>query len=360
MTTSIKQPRLFALDIFRGLTIISMIVVNSPNTFGEFSHAYWEGVNFADLVFPFFILIVGVAISLGFKNAQSGQVDKGPLVRKVFKRTLILFGLGMAVNLMYTHFAEVRVLGVLQRIALVYCVCCLLALYCSMRQVLITAAALLVGYWLFILWVPAPGMVAGQLERGANIINWFDQFMPGMLWRGDWDPEGLLSTFPAVVTGIIGMIMGWCILRSKDLTSTVMHLFVFGFGCFALGCVWSLVFPAIKQIWTSSFVLITGGMGSMILAFLLWCTDIRQYRKGTYVAQVFGANAITAYVFHVALEKVLDIEINGISIHEAYVNWSLGLGMSAVISSAIWILMFLSVCFGLVWWMFKKQIFVKI
>lgn len=356
-----KNSRLFSLDVFRGLTIIFMIMVNSPNTYGEFSHAYWEGVNFADLVFPFFILIVGVAVGLGFKNAQSESFDKSTALRKALKRTLILFGLGLVVNLMYTHFEQVRILGVLQRIALVYLACCVLALYASPRQWVKISIGLLVGYWLFVLLVPAPGLPAGHLERGQNIINWFDQFMPGMLWRGDWDPEGLLSTFPAIVSGVFGMLMARIIIQAKSLNDTVMYLFLLGFGAFALGCIWSLGFPMIKQIWSSSFVLVTSGIGSMILAFLLWYTDIRGERRGTYIAQVFGANAITAYVLHVALEKLLDAEVfGGESIHGAYVQWSLAAGMSEFISATVWIICFIGLCLLPIWVMFKKQIFVKI
>lgn len=356
-----KTSRLLALDVFRGLTIIFMIMVNSPNTYGEFSHAYWVGVNFADLVFPFFILIVGVAVGLGFKHAQSETFDKNTALKKAAKRTLILFALGLGVNLMYTHFAEVRILGVLQRIALVYFACCVLALYTSPRQWVKISLGLLIGYWLFVLLVPAPGLPVGHLERGQNIINWFDQFVPGMLWRGDWDPEGLLSTFPAIVSGVFGMLMARIIIRSNNLNNTVMYLFLLGFGSFSAGCVWSMGFPMIKQIWTSSFVLVTSGVGSMILAFLLWYTDIRAERRGTYIAQVFGANAITAYVLHVALEKLLDAKFfAGESIHGAYVSWSLNAGMSEFWSATLWIIGFIGLCLLPIWVMYKKRIFVKI
>ncbi len=359
MTKSSAKQRLIALDLFRGLTMMAMIVVNSPDTYGELSHAYWIGVNFADLIFPFFILIVGAAVSLGFKNVAANG-DIGPVVRKVVKRTLIMFVLGMVVNLFYTHFEQIRVLGVLQRIALVYCACCFLAIYCSTKQLVQLGAAILVLYWLFILWVPAPGLTAGQLDRGQNIINWFDQFMPGMLWRGDWDPEGLLSTFPAIVTGIIGLLMGRIVMASTPLTERVMQLFLMGFALFCLGCIWSLALPMIKQIWSSSFVLVTGGLGAMSLAALLWYTDIKQFRFGTYLPLVFGANAITAYVLHVVIEKLLDWKLGEQSVHDSYVSWSQSLGMSQFVSVGLWAVLFFAVCTVPVWWLYRKQIFIKI
>ncbi|MEJ2417670.1 MAG: heparan-alpha-glucosaminide N-acetyltransferase domain-containing protein, partial [Exilibacterium sp.] len=198
------KQRLLALDVFRGLTIVGMIIANSPNTFGQLSHAYWDGIMLADLVFPFFIFIVGVAISLGLKKFDPAVSERGPLIKKILIRTLILFVLGMVVNLFYTHFSAIRVLGVLQRIALVYCACSLMGLYLSQKQLIYSGIFILVSYWLLILLVPAPGLEAGTLERGENIINWFDRFIPGMLWRGTWDPEGILSTYPAIVSGLIG------------------------------------------------------------------------------------------------------------------------------------------------------------
>ena len=362
MAESPKNTRLFALDIFRGLTIIFMIMVNSPNTYGQFSHAYWDGIMFADVVFPFFIIIVGVAISLGLKNFQQGVDDPAPIMRKVAKRSIIMFLLGMGVNLIYLHFSDVRILGVLQRIAIVYLVCSFLCLYCSVSQLVKIAVGILVSYWLFILFVPAPGMEAGQLLRGENIINWFDRaYLPGMLWRGDWDPEGVLSNYPAIVTGLFGVLMGKIIIqKQQDLPYMVMSLFLFGFVTFLMGCIWSLWFPFIKQVWTSSFVLATGGIASMCLATLLWYTDIKQNRRFTYVAQVFGANAITAYVIHIVFEKLLDIEINGTSVLGAYVALTKSVGMSPFFSSALWILLFLCLCFIPVWMLYKNKIFIKI
>jgi len=361
MSSNKKSPRLLSLDVFRGLTIIAMVVVNSPNTYGELSHAHWIGINFADLVFPFFILIVGVAISLGFKNIHSSSAELPSILKKVWRRAFTLIGLGLFVNLFYTHFEQIRLLGVLQRIGIVYLVCCYLAIYCKPKTVVTTGVAILLLYWVFILFVPAPGLPSGHLERGENIVNWFDQFVPGMLWRGTWDPEGLLSTFPSIVTGIMGMLIGHIIIKGRgELPTTVMNLFVFGFLSFSLGCIWSLGFPFIKQVWTSSFVLATGGMGAMILASMMWYTDVKGFRCGTKIATIFGANAITAYILHVIIEKLLDWKLSGASIHSSYTELMSTAGVSDFISAAIWVILFLGVCFIPVYALYRKQIFIKI
>lgn len=356
-----QSQRLLALDLFRGLTILFMIMVNSPNTSGEFSHAYWDGITFADFIFPFFLVIVGVAVAIGLQPIQRTAQELSAIRLKILRRTLILFGLGIFVNLMYLKFADLRVLGVLQRIALVYLVCAFLAMHCSTKRLVKITAVILISYWLLILLVPAPGLSAGQLDRGANLINWFDKFLPGMLWRGSWDPEGLLSTYPAIASGLFGVIMGRLVLQYKQqLPQLVMVLFVLGFSSFLLGCLWSLWFPLIKQIWSSSFVLVTSGMASMVLALLIWYTDIQQYRKFTQVSLVFGANAIVAYVLHVALEKLLQLPIGGVSVHGLYLQLAEQLGLSSFFSAAIWIIAFLALCYLPVWWMYQRKIFVKI
>jgi len=357
-----QNQRLLALDLFRGLTIILMIMVNSPNTYGEFSHAYWDGVTFADFIFPFFLIIVGVAIAIGFRPAERSSEQLSALRLKVLRRTVIMFGLGLVVNLMYLKFSDVRLLGVLQRIALVYMACCFLALHCSSKRLVQVMAGILLSYWALILLVPAPGLPAGQLERGANLINWFDSaWLPGKLWRGSWDPEGILSTWPAIASGLFGVLMGRLVLRFKqDLPQLVMSLFVLGFASFLLGSLWSLSFPLIKQIWSSSFVLVTSGMASMVLGLLIWYTDVRGYQYGTRIPLIFGANAIVAYVLHAALEKLLEVPLGGSSVHDAYLQFAQQLGLDKFFSAALWIVAFLLLCYLPVWWLYKRKIFVKI
>ena len=361
--TKEKAKRLYALDLFRGLTIIGMIIVNSPNTSGQLSHAYWEGITLADLVFPFFIFIVGVSISLSSKSLNT--IDNRVLVAKILKRAVLLFGLGIIVNCVYLDFAQFRLLGVLQRIAIVYAICAVMNIYLTKEQMIKTAVFILVSYWLFILFIPAPGLSAGQLTHSANIINWFDeQFLPGMLWRGTWDPEGILSNYPAIVSGIIGVISGNIIKQKStggsDLSSKVLSLFLMGFFLFVVGYIWSIYFPFIKQLWTSSFVLVTGGLAVMSLASLLWLTDVKGFKRGTSFAVIFGVNATFAYVYHVVFHSLLDIKIAGESIHERFVHLIASLGISDVLNSALWISLFLVCCYLPVLWLYNRKIFFKV
>lgn len=356
----IKQ-RLDALDVFRGLTLMAMIVVNSPGTYGQLSHAYWEGLTIADFIFPFFLFIVGVAIALNLKRPPETPEQRTAFYAKVFKRTAIMFALGIVVNLFYTHFEHIRLAGVLQRIALVYCACCLLTLHLRTQSLIWVAAILLVGYWAVLAFIPAPGIAAGSLERGHNLANWLDQrLLPGMLWRGSWDPEGLISTFPAIVTGLIGVFAGKIIVRSEGLPERISAIFVLGLCVFLLGYVWSFYFPFIKQIWTSSFALATGGAGCLLLALFLWAIDYQGIKRFTFVARVFGTNAIFAYVFHVVLEKLLTYKIAGTSVYSAFMAAMSTLGVATDAASFVWISLFLLLCFVPIYIMYKKGIFLKI
>jgi len=364
MTTDLsknKSNRLLALDVFRGLTVIGMIVVNSPNTSGELSHAYWQWLMFADLVFPFFIFIVGVSISLGNQHIRLDQQGKSCQIIKIIHRTALLFILGLFVNLLYLDFAQFRLLGVLQRIAIVYAVCSVMNLYLSSKQLLLSAMMILVSYWLLIILVAAPGLEAGVLQHSANIINWFDQqYLPGMLWRGTWDPEGVLSTYPAIVSGLAGVLVGNIIINSKGLPSAVNVMFIGGLLSCIAGYYWSFNFPFIKQLWTSSFVLITSGLAAMLLASLLWLTDIKQSHSGIYFAKICGVNATFAYVLHVVLHVLFDSKILGTSIHSSYVELMVTAGINDTLSAAVWIILFLSVCFLPLHQLYQKKIFIKI
>lgn len=353
--------RLFALDVFRGLTIIGMILANSPSPFEQLSHAYWDGLHLADFVFPFFIFIVGVAVSLGLRGAQAPGFDRGHAVRKVVKRTALLFALGIGVNMIYTDFSAVRVLGVLQRIALVYLVCSLMVMFFYRRHLVYSLGFILISYWMVLLFVPAPGIEAGSMERGSNLVNWFDeQFLPGMLWRGTWDPEGMLSTWPAIASGLLGVWCGSLIAEESDLTSATLKIFVLGSLALIAGYLWSFLFPFNKALWSSSFVLTTGGVGAIILALLLWHTDLSGHRSLTYVSTVFGANAITAYILHILLGSLLGKDLYGESIHSRFVSSMNELGSNETVTGILWLAIFLTLCFIPMWAMYRKKWFVKI
>jgi predicted acyltransferase len=355
---STASTRLVSLDVFRGLTIMAMLVVNSPGHHGQLSHSKWVGITFADVIFPFFLFIVGVTIHL---STQRGAIG----VHRIAQRSAALFALGLLVNLVIAHFQFLRVAGVLQRIAIAYAVCALLAPTLGWRGRLHLAGALLLAYWLAMLLVPVPGVGAGVLEPGINLAAWIDQrALPGTLRRGTWDPEGLLSTLPAIATTLLGMLAGQVLTGAGALEARLLRMMVAGAGCLLAGYVWSFWFPPIKPLWTSSFVLLTAGLAMLSLASLAWYTDVLGARRATFAAAVFGANATFAYVFHEMLATLFTLDVGapgqpvsvwGIA-SGALQAWGLDTALAALVYSAA----FVALCFIPIWTLYRRGIFLKV
>lgn len=350
MATS--APRLAALDALRGLTIMAMLMVNSPGHSGQLSHSKWIGVTFADVIFPCFLFMVGITLQLARQ--------RGPLPpRRIASRAATLFALGLLVNLIIAHFAYLRVAGVLQRIAIVYAICALLPARLGMRGMLALGAALLLGYWGLMALVPAPGMEAGALEPGVNLAAWIDrQLLPGTMRRITWDPEGLLSTMPAIATGLLGMVSGALLTTSLPLAQRLRRLAIGGAAALLLGLAWSPWFPPIKPLWTSSFVLITGGISMLLLAALCWYTDVLGARWGTGVPTVFGANATVAYVLHEALATLFTFKFGGavsVWLLASQAMTAAGLAAALLYSSA-----FIALCYLPIRALYQRRIFIKV
>ena len=212
--SKIVHQRLLSLDVLRGITIVGMIVVNTPGSWGNvyapLLHAEWNGLTPTDLVFPFFLFMVGISITLALGKRKEVDVPQQGLVIKIVKRTLIIYALGLFLTLFPKFdFANLRYVGVLPRIAIVYLVCSLLFLRLSWRSIAGLSALILVGYWLAMALIPVPGVGAANLEPGTNLAAWLDELLvPGRMYRGTWDPEGFLSTFPAIATGFTGVLTG--------------------------------------------------------------------------------------------------------------------------------------------------------
>ena len=289
--------RLLSLDIFRGVTIASMILVNNPGSWNHvyppLLHAEWHGWTPTDLIFPFFLFIVGVAMSFSF--AARGNA---PQLRKVLVRSLILFGLGVFMAA-YPRFdlTHLRIPGVLQRIAVCYLAASLLVLYASRKTLYWAVALLLLGYFL---------LLGSDLTVEGNLAARVDRFLlGGHLWKATWDPEGLLSTFPAIATTILGYLAGERLRGSNDGHETVATLFTAGWALILGGLLWSIWFPINKSLWTSSYVLFTAGAALQFLAFLYWVLDVKKSRRFTGPAVVFGRNAIAVFVLSGLVAKSL-------------------------------------------------------
>ncbi|PSR11902.1 MAG: DUF5009 domain-containing protein [Bacteroidetes bacterium] len=370
------QPqRLLSLDIFRGMTIAAMIMVNNPGSwnhvYAPLLHAEWHGVTPTDWIFPFFLFIVGVSIAYALGRRKVEGVDRGQLIRKILIRTLLIFGIGLFLNgFPFFNLSTIRIPGVLQRIALVYGASALLFLYLSPRQLFWAGVGFLLLYWGLMTLVPVPGGVAPNLEATTNLGAWLDRtVMGGHLWSQAkvWDPEGLLSTIPAITTGLSGILTGnW--LRSKnDGFTKVAGMMVIGTILLALSFVWDLSFPINKKIWTSSYVLYTSGVALLFLGTVYWLVDLKEYKGWTKPFVVYGTNALFVFVMSGIVAKLLGtIQVMGAAGEKISLSAWLWESVyepafaSAQMASLAYALTNVLFFLGLSWVLYVREIFIKV
>jgi predicted acyltransferase len=272
----------------------------------QFSHPSWEGFTFYELIFPLFIFVTGVAIVLSLPRIVE-QEGMARAQARVFRRSLLLFGLGI---LFYgglsNPWPEIRLLGVLQRIALCYLFASLLFLHLRPRRLAVVLVSLLVGYWALLTFVPVPDVGAPTYAEGLTLTNWIDRnYLPGRRWYGEWDPEGLLSTIPAVATCLLGVFAG-LLLRDARLTPQQKspRLVAGGLALVVAGHLWGLQFPVIKNIWTSSYVLVAGGWSLLLLGIFHEVIDVGQRGRWATVLIWIGASAIVIYLAYFMFDFV--------------------------------------------------------
>ncbi len=355
-----KGSRLISLDAFRGYTIAAMIIVNTPGSwqhvYEPLLHANWNGATPTDLVFPFFLFIVGVSIALAFTK----RLEKGSTRKDLFKKSVIrsikIFALGIFLSLFPEFdFGNLRIPGVLQRIAIVYLACSFIFLKTDWRKQAWIGGILLITYWLMMTLIPVPGIGHANLEPGTNLAAWLDsQLIPGRMWQGTWDPEGILSTIPSIVTGITGMLIGILILSQKDISQKIIWMFFLGFISYLLGIFWGWFFPINKNLWTSSYVLYSSGLGTMALAAFIWFIDVLGYKKTAKFGIIYGSNAITIYVLAGMLPSFLG------SLRVMYFTGLTDYGMDPRLVSLIWAILICLICFIPALILYKKKIFIKV
>ena len=267
----------------------------------QFTHAEWDGASFYDLVFPLFIFVTGVAIVFSLPRLVERE-GRWAAHKRVLRRFVLLYVLGIiCYGGIAEGWSEVRLAGVLQRIALCYLFASLLFLNTSLRGMIAAFAALVLGYWAIMTFVPVPGIGAGSFAKGANLANWIDaHYLPGLKWEGNWDPEGMLSTLPAIGTCVLGVFAGLLLTNPKiDGRRKSLWLIGAGMALMAAGLIWSLQFPINKHLWTSSFVLFSGGFAALLLGAFHEIIDVRGYKTWAAVFMWVGASAITLYVFNI-------------------------------------------------------------
>lgn len=310
--------RLTSLDVFRGITIAGMILVNKASladkVYPALNHADWNGCTLADLVFPFFLFIVGVAMAFSLAKYTEGEKKPTPaLYWRIISRAAILFALGLLLNGFWNYdFSTIRIMGVLQRISVAYLLAALAVLNLPRKSQWILAVTLLIGYWLVMSLVPVPDFGAGNLTREGNFGAYIDRLIltKAHLYKGDGfnnmgDPEGLFSTLPAVVTVLIGYFTGQWLRQQRIDSRTSIDMVLFGLSCLVVGQVWDFWFPLNKKLWTSSYVLFTAGWALLLLAACYELIEVRQRRQWGRPFEVMGLNPIFIFVASVLLIKIL-------------------------------------------------------
>lgn len=314
----IPQSRLVSLDAFRGIIIAAMLLVNNPGSWGNIypplQHAPWNGWTLTDLIFPFFVFIVGVAMTFSFGKLIERGASRHDLLLKTGKRSLLIFLVGLTIHSFpwwsydYSH---LRIPGVLQRIAIVYFFAAAIYLYTSLRGQIVAVAAFLIGYWALQTLVPVPGGSTGILKPGQDLGAYIDRavFTSNHLWQQSrsWDPEGLLSTLPAIGTALLGGLAGTWIRSRRSALEKVAGLFAVGSAGIAAGAIWGWVFPINKNLWTSSYVLLTAGFACVMLAICYWLIDIEGYRKWATPFVIYGMNAIAAFFLSSVCATILSL-----------------------------------------------------
>lgn len=361
------QNRIVSVDIFRGITIVLMILVNTPgtwsNVYAPFLHAKWHGYTPTDLVFPFFLFIVGCSIVFAYQNKP---ID-GSTYKKISIRALKLIGLGLFLGAFTIHFPffkdfeNIRFPGVLQRIGVVFFFASILFLNFNWKVLVGLCTFLLVGYWLLLGYVPVNGM-APTFERAPNnLANYLDvQVFGSHSYKSDYDPEGLLSTLPSIGTALLGIFTG-LILRSKRLKKELI-LFGVGLALLLLGYLWDIVFPINKALWSSSFVLVTAGWANIVLALIYYMSDVEGIKFGS-IFKYAGSNAIVLYFLSSFTAKIMGmIKISeGTSLHawlfkSVYVQDSLPMETSSLLYG----LTVVSFYVFLGYLLNRKKIFIKV
>jgi predicted acyltransferase len=397
-----KRERLLALDVFRGLTVAGMLLVNDPGTWSSIypplEHAAWNGWTPTDLIFPFFLFIAGVTTHLSLQARRARGDDEGAIRRQIIRRGLLIFLFGFLVNgfpfftwgtvagvadpsfltRVVDRLYHWRILGVLQRIGLAYMCAALLTQGATLKQQVTRIAVLLYGYWFAMTLLPVPDTgVLGQLAIGGpehTMAAWWDRLLldwgryGNHLWVSSktWDPEGFFSTIPAIATAMLGNLTGQWIASKRPLSERLNGLFAAGALGMMVGLMWNWSFPINKSIWTSSYVLFCAGMAAVAIATIMWIVDVQQVKGWTKPFVIYGLNPMVAFVGSGVMARLIysifTVNYHGKTIpleagiyQVAFASW-----LDPVNASLAFALTFVLFWFGVLYLLYRKNIVFKV
>jgi predicted acyltransferase len=369
-----RPARLMSLDLFRGATIAAMILVNNPGdeatAYWPLQHAAWNGWTPTDLIFPFFLFIVGVAMAFSFSSRQQQGQGRGRLLQHVLWRGLLILALGIFLNGFPNRYNldHLRFYGVLQRIAICYVITAVLELWTDWRTQLTVALTCLVGYWVLMRFVPVPGFGIPThdiplLDPDRNLVAWIDRkLLMGHLYEGTRDPEGVLSTIPALATSLFGLLTGKWLRTAYSPEKKVPVMGAFGLVAIIVGSIMNVWFPINKKLWTSSFVVFTAGLALVCLALCYWLVDVKK-RRGlwTRLILVFGTNAIASYFFAEVIAHILSrVNLHGMPLQEQIYQHLFAPQASSPASSLLYAVTFVIICWLGMADLYRKGVVIKI
>lgn len=363
-----ETTRLTSLDVFRGATIASMMLVNNPGSWAHvyppLEHAEWNGWTFTDTIFPFFLWIVGVAMTLSFAKRVERGDDRRKLLMHVVQRSAIIFAIGLFLaGFPYFHLSRIRIPGVLARIAVCYLIAGTIVLFTKIRGQLLCAALLLTGYWMLMTLVPVPGVGPGHLEKDANFAKYIDGLvLSGHMWSQTktWDPEGIVSTLPAIATTLFGVLAGHILRSRKTPAERTAWMFVMGNVLIFAGMILNVWMPINKNLWTTTFSVFMAGLASVVFAACYWFIDVQGYRRWTRPFAIYGMNAITVFIISGLLAKLLglikigDTRLGALFYNSVFVPIASPINASLLYAIANVLLLYL-----IAWFMYRRNWFLK-
>ena len=358
--------RLLSIDVLRGMTLIFMIIVNTPGSwdyvYAPLLHADWNGLTPTDYIFPNFLFIVGVSIVLSLNN-RINELNRNQVLKKIIWRAFKIYLVGVFLWV-FPDFdlTSIRWVGVLQRISFVFLFCGLIYLFIDKKLFIYISFITLILYWFIMLYIPVPGIGTPDLTSPElNLAHYIDsKFLPGVMWQDTWDPEGILTTIPSIITGVFGLVAGSILVSNTDIKDKIIKLFSLGLLLVFVGDFFSWSFPVNKNLWSTSYTFLMAGMSFMLVAAFTYLIDVNGYKKFK-MSQVFGTNSIFTYVLSGTLTSIFYSDrFIGVELNSVFVDTLIGIGIFPKLASLLYAIIFVLIIYVPANYLFKKKIFIKL